>query len=359
MFLTSCVEYFDPTIDPPEEQPIIIDALLTDELKNHEVTITRAKYIEDLGGNETIENAEVYMEDNDGTRFLFNHTKNGLYTSVDMFAGDQNLQYRLVVTIDSEQYLSEYESMPESATMTNLDTRFGFETTQREPGVFSDEPRMKFFVDIELLDEESDSYFRFDWEATYAVQTPDQGDSVCWQERELEYPSDLTIETCYATETPDGFLKIFSTEGVITGKNINELEVYGIHPNKRFQSRYSPEITMYSISREAYEFWDQILNQNENAGGIFDPPFGPINGNIYSVNETSERVVGIFEVASVNKIRSFFTRPAVPIEMRDYQRDCDLPTTDTAGNPILIPRPFFCCDCTQLANCTNVRPDFW
>ena len=229
-------------------------------------------------------------------------------------------------------------------------------------GIFSDVPQVEFFIDIERNNADVDSYFRFDWAATYRAETPDQGDTICWHENGLEIPADLKpSEVCYVNETSSGFLQILSTEGLAAGKTVNEVSVYSIFPNKRFQFRYSPEITMYSINRSAFDFWQQIINQNENAGGLFDPALSPINGNIQGVNESSGRVIGVFEVASVTKRRSFFGSSIVKVNMIGYENDCVIPILERCcgAEPTITPRPLYCCDCTLLPNCSNVKPDFW
>ena len=359
--LTGCIQYFDPSINQPEDQPIIIDALLTDESKNHEVRLSTAKYINESNPPQAIENADIYVENSEGEVYNYYHTKHGVYLSEYIFAGKSSVDYRIVVTIDSEQYVSDFESMPAPAELLDIKTNLVYEVTEKKPGVFSNEPRMEFTVDVERVNELDDSYFRFDWEATYRVETTNQGDSICWTERGQEPPEDLKFETCYATDNPEDFLRVFSTEGVTHGQTIRDIPVYLTSPNKKFQFRYSPEITMYTISKSAYDFWEQIVNQNENSGGLFDPPLGPIVGNIYGQSEASDRIIGIFEVASVVKRRAFFLRSDVTIEMRDYETDCIIPprVVNSSGLVMYFPRPFYCCDCTLLANCTNVKPDFW
>jgi hypothetical protein len=54
------------------------------------------------------------------------------------------------------------------------------------------------------------------------------------------------------------------------------------------------DLKQYSISQEAYRFLRLVKQQAEISGSIFDPPPATIRGNMISLNNPDEVVLGYF-----------------------------------------------------------------
>ncbi len=354
--LTACVEKFNPDLDAADSQPLIVDALLTNENKQHSVTINLAKDISDFSQFTPVIDGTVYVEDSQGRIFDYVHTANDKYTSVVAFAGIIGSSYRLVIDVDGQRYESSFEELMPEAQIAEINANTAVERISSETGEATDELRVTISVDLNLpVDREV--YYRFDWNSTYRARTLDQGSTVCWDERNSDPPINLDVSaTCYVNESSSSFLRLFSSEG-LQATGIEDVAIYSVEPNRRFQTKYSPEITLFHITKTAFDFWQAIENQSTNTGSLFDTPPSPINGNISYTGSGNERVIGIFEVASVTRKRAFFLNSVVNRDFDNYNIDCR-PSAGPPGSPQPV-RPLFCCDCRFLPNSTDVKPDFW
>ncbi len=353
LILCSCVQSFEPKIDSSSNPPLVVDALLTNEEKIHEITISRAAGINGESLSQTISNAQVFIEDTNGQRVEYVFS-NGKYLSENSFAGIVGNSYQLTILLDENVYESDFQEMLPPKEIETIKAEFGFVSRESETGEITTSPEVGFSVDI-LTNNSSPSYHRFDWNATFEATTPFQGQASCWSDRGLDPPPNLNASLdikCYQTETSSSFLRIFSSEGL--DSSINSIEVFSVDPHERFQSIYSPEILIYTLNETVYNFWEAIENQTTNAGGLFDSPPGPIIGNIKSLTTSSERVAGIFEVASVSKKRAFFRSAIIKTTLNHYG-ECT-PMVEEGPPPA---RPFHCCICSQLPNVSTSKPEFW
>jgi hypothetical protein len=69
------------------------------------------------------------------------------------------------------------------------------------------------------------------------------------------------------------------------------------------------EVSQFSLSKEAYGFWNLYEEQRKRVGSIFDPQAAPIEGNLININDPSDLGLGYFTVSAVSK-RKF----AIPVE---------------------------------------------
>ena len=60
-----------------------------------------------------------------------------------------------------------------------------------------------------------------------------------------------------------------------------------------------------SITKEAFEYWQEVDQLSNQVGSIFDVAPAPIRGNIYNVADEDEVVLGYFEAASIDTARVF------------------------------------------------------
>lgn len=58
------------------------------------------------------------------------------------------------------------------------------------------------------------------------------------------------------------------------------------------------EVSQYTLSYRAYDFWKQIQQQRSSVGSIFDPPPSEIKGNIIAEDD-SKAALGFFRASSV------------------------------------------------------------
>src|SRR5690606_19602964 len=88
------------------------------------------------------------------------------------------------------------------------------------------------------------------------------------------------------------------------------------------------KLTLYqhSISEDAYNFFRIMEQQKLATGTVFDPPPDELKGNITSVNNENEQVIGFFDVSGVSIrqvtiLRNDIDSPFAPFR---YPDDCEV-----------------------------------
>jgi hypothetical protein len=107
----------------------------------------------------------------------------------------------------------------------------------------------------------------------------------------------------------------------------------------RFYSHYYLQVEQLSISEEVYAFWKLVNRQQTSNGNIFQPNAVKIRGNVKSVDNPEEEVLGIFSVSGVVSTNMFIERSDVPYEVE-------------AIDTLTV-------DCRDYANSTTTKPLFW
>ncbi len=201
---------------------------------------------------------------------------------------------------------------------------------------------------------------------------------------------------CWGKHISNRFL-IGSTESLGENRIINK-EFYRCEPgaSDRFTELYCITVYQKSISKEAYEYYQNKIKLNEEMGGLFTPQPSELNGNITCITNPSKRVIGYVEVAkNMTDKRKWIERSQVTrwgefdrsmppqkvytcgtsawVEL--YKEDCIAfaPCPDNYANLYRngyrptgypadgVPIPWakgFCSDCTTNGGTKN-KPDFW
>ena len=162
-FLLSCTEPFDlKSID--FEDALIIEAIITDEVKYQEIKISRTFSLEEFTPSEE-NNAKVIITDNSQNVYEFEETSNGKYTSTIQFGATANNNYTLSITTENGKlYKSQPTQLPGVVPMNNL-------YASREVSDDTGKENMSIFIDG--FDPFANSkYFRYEYEETYEIVAP-------------------------------------------------------------------------------------------------------------------------------------------------------------------------------------------
>lgn len=374
LLFAGCIERYDIKSFASDNR-LVITGYLSNNLKQHQVSISRtAKLNEREFIPET--DAVVSISDGNGNIFPLTELTPGNYeTSV--LAGVIGNDYSLSVTTrDGNKYVSDQVKLKDTPEIQDI-----YATYSKEFNVGDGPGGFRIFLDTEDPSNQT-RYYRWEYEETYQVKMPFPS-SYIWLGGSNVIFRDLPIDICWPTKKSNSIF-ITSTFGLSQDKISGHLlrEISG--SSELMRVKYSLLVRQFSLSKEAYTYWNGLKILNESQGSLFDRQPGNIRGNIKSLS-TTEEVLGYFEAGVIKEKRVFFSpidfydegyvRPpyltscekAEPIEVLlstvgDYltihSRDSLLISeVQGMGDVTIFLRRKFCMDCTNLG--PNIKPSFW
>jgi hypothetical protein len=298
VILEGCTEPFSPDI-PFSDSLLVVDATLTNELKNHEVFLSRSTQGDDEPSVES--NATVRIVDDNQQQYPFTETDPGTYVSDLMFDAEPNRSYRLLITTASGR---EYASSPVILPQTTEIADVYAERTTTDSGLGG----MGIFVNS--FDPTGNSiYYKYEYEETYKIIAPRWvpfGFAII-NENPLvvDFFSRQGQRICFASEESNSLI-LTNTSGVgedrVTGFNVRFIN----RDNYIISHRYSILVKQFVLSRESFEFYEKLQDFSGVESLFSDSQPGFIVGNIFPQDDGNDQVVGIFEVSSVSEKRVFF-----------------------------------------------------
>lgn len=307
MALGSCVEPFvAETLT--FENVLVIDARITDELKQHEV-ILRRTYPFENSDFEVESNATIQIRDDSGATYNFQETKAGNYQSTSAFAARPDMSYTLsVTTAEGRSYISETVMTPERIAITELKAEIGFDDEDNEG------------LSVQIKNESANAepkYFRYEYEETYKIVAPfynpfefDVIDSLFFQEEDND-PLDISIKPrvdasqfCYASAKSLDLILRDSEQNV--GNAAGKFEIRFLENNDfKIAHRYSILIKQYNLSADSYSYYSTLRDFTSDESVFTDIQPGLLEGNI-KAQDPEETVLGYFEIAAITNERLFF-----------------------------------------------------
>lgn len=255
--MSSCEETIIIETGPLDDR-VVIDGLITDQNK-HYVKLTRTRTFYATGPTEPIENAVVSVSDNVGNVYSFVHNPNdvagqdGFYYPVNAFQGQVGLVYSMNVEVDGERYTAQEEMLP----VTTIDS-------------------LSVIVNLEELVEPEDEG-RFFEVLFYASEPQGRKDQYLFK-----YYRDGEIVKDFPTD-------IYFADDNLLGERIDDVEIAGFYAEGDLVT-----VEMYSLTQEAFIFYSDFFNLQNNDGGLFSPP--PANPRTNLTNGA----LGYFQVSSLD-----------------------------------------------------------
>jgi len=302
--------------------------------------------------------AEVVVYDEAGNSERFNETsEDGTYSSSAMMLDRSpgNKFYLEVCIPNGEMYRSEMQTMPEKAGSDSIYFNVDTETFFTSNNIPVSRTTIEVFLDSEISRNETDQVFlRWEVEEVYSIQ-------------EVILPANKfplwSWKTCYITNPVDA-QKFFLFDGTelqndrLVGLNIANRPLDGT-----FAANHYFNVIRYSLSFEAFDYWNKVSQLTDRVGSIFDSPPATLPSNIVNTENSNEVVFGYFEVAATDTSRFLVTKNDIPV---DFEATCELP-------PEINDIPFMCfscledifalkpecLNCTLLKNSSLIRPDYF
>lgn len=278
------------------EEALVVEARLTNELKKQELKISKTYRFED-NGPLFESGATVFVSDNMGNHYPFEE-QDGIYVSTIEFKAEPEKTYRLnIKTKEGKSYISTTETLTTSNNIESL-----------EPSVIFKDGERGVQINVNSYDPSATSkYYKYEYEETYKIIAPKWvlNKAVVTGPKEVSlFPRTTEAKTCYSTKTNADV--IITTTAGLNEDRINFPVRFISNQNYIISHRYSILVRQYVESLAAYTFYKTLKQLSATGSILSQNQPGFFYGNIKSVENPDEKIIGFFEVSSVSSKRIFF-----------------------------------------------------
>ena len=364
LIVGNCVDPYNPPALESSERYLVVDGYIN---SGEGITTFKLSYTDNLNNYSTIPvvpTADVFIESKAGKSFKLNNAKKGVFES-NLGGLSIDDQYRLhIIVKDGGEYYSRFEEVKntpdiDSVFWEHADDGIKINVTTHDP-------------------QNSTRYYCWDYVETWKFRVAFHSDLKYVNYKFVPRPPEEQLFECFKSSTS-------SAISVATSERLSEDIIYRFplvwvpaSNTNKLSVKYSVLIKQYSLTKEGFDYWLNLKKISENLGGFFDPQPATLTGNIYSVEDPSEPVLGYVSGGKVVEKRIFISKEEYKKNVFTGKEGCVMDTIPGNGrpekvfNPSTIPlyttvdskgrNQLFvgdasCADCTTQG--TRAVPDFW
>ncbi|MGC3945048.1 MAG: DUF4249 domain-containing protein [Chryseolinea sp.] len=366
--LTGCLDpYAHPGIQA-DQNLLVVEGFINTSDRSANVRLTSTLSLDAMSLPETIDDAQVMVERDDGVNVTLQSAGNGKY-EVSSINWNLDAQYRLSITRSSSyRYLSEFITLTRSPDIDSITFSEGKDAINLYVNTHDPSRNARYFSwDFEETWEHTSSFVSF-----YKLINGEA----------IERTIDERIYICWSS-SPSTSILIYNTLKLSEDVVSNFLLTSVPAGSEELSRRYSINVKQRTLTEAEYEFWSQLKETTEELGGLFDPLPYAVVGNIHGINSDNP-VLGYFGGGEVKEKRIFvglndlprnianqtMRAPCLPDEIQSVAVSnlrAMSPATTILLDPIDVPgvgivgyhfsQPS-CADCRTQGGTTSM-PDFW
>ncbi len=377
VLFNSCLDSYTLNIDGYDNL-LVVDGLITDENKSHDITLTRST--SDMDEDSPYETgAMVYVTDSNGVMYYFEEYSSGIYSSdsTDLIVKEGDKYTLHIQTEDGVTYESdECEVLPKST----IDSVYYKKDSDWDDSGENLNEGISFYIDGSS--DNASSYGRILYDEDWKFKTPYYERLIILEDGTSETVWPIKNRVCWkhvSSSDIDVFSMGDQVGSVISGKHV---AFVGSDLSDRLLIRYCIGVKLLTISKEEYEYWRKLNESTEEIDDVFAKQPYSVTGNVYNEEDENEPVLGCFQVGSVAFKRLYVNNKDLDgLDLPTYSDTCELKKVDTDffdsyyklyvkmvinghfciysiaqdGSVYLAWK--VCADCTKTGNIN--MPDFW
>ena len=252
LLFSSCEKTIQLDLDQAP-QKIVVQGLITDELKQHTISLSYSKPFNSTEAPTSVKNAEVMVTDSEGNSFEFEELSGGNYQSKTAFNGEIGRRYHLKIEVDGNTIEASEEMMP----VTNIDT---------------------LIVSIneeELEDPEDEGTF---YEVLFYAKEPQETEDYYYFKF---YKNGVFDDDEWSTE-------VYIFDDIALGENIDALPLPHF-----YKSGDTATVEMFSVPKSGFIYYSDLYENINSDGGMFSGQPANLRTNL------SGEAIGYFQVSAL------------------------------------------------------------
>lgn len=362
LLAAGCKDPYLPELQPGQTNVLVVEGFISPGDSATRIRLSRTVAINDTARIRAERGAQVAVEGEDNTRYPLVELAGGEYVAP-VLNLDRSRKYRISIrTSNGSSYVSEFVVLKQTPAV-NLNWSRGPAGVQ---------------ISFSSQDPQGNTrYYRWNFEETwelrsrYAAQyklVNDKMEPRQSNEQEL-------MRICWARTRPAS-IRLVSTVQLAQDVINQEPVVFIPNRNEKLDVRYSILVRLQALDQPGYAFFQQLRRNTESLGTLFDPQPSEVRGNVRSVTNSREQVIGYIAGSIAAERRIFinssdvsgwgFNPSCYQQEVPNHPDSIKIFTGDGMvawgeDDPV-NPTKYYgvenkCADCRDRGN--NERPRFW
>jgi hypothetical protein len=318
---TTCKKPYNPKIVDAPNNYLVVEGVINN---GSDSTIVRLSKTVNISGNVStsgIDNCTVSVEAEGGAAYSLTPQGNGAYV-IPQLSLDVSKRYRLhIITNDSKEYASDYVEVKKTQPIDSV-------------GFYIKNDNVQIYVNTHDAANNT-RYYRWSYDETWRFHSKYQSaymvDPVA--KAVVFRPPSESNYYCFAVDRSSTI--VIGSSAKLSQDVIYQQPVTTIaSTSEKVEMRYSIFLKQYALTKEAYQFWENMKKNTEQLGSIFDAQPSQLTGNIHNVKDPAEPVIGYISVTNIQSKRVFIDNLDLPNNWRTtYPYDCGPPDTALFSNP--------------------------
>jgi len=290
LVLSACVEPYDPPASSNVVDLLVVDGFLNTADGSVSVVLTHSKPLDSNDETLTESNATLSIRSEGGAQYSLTEQSPGTYTAEGL-ALDPAEKYLLNVrTANGQEFYSDYVDIRPTPIIDSVIWK-------------GDDDGVTVYVNSHDATTNT-RYYRWDyietWEYTAAVYSEFKVEN-----KEIVYRNgNESMHRCWNTAASTKIL-IGSTVRLAEDVVSNFPLAFIPKGSEKVGIKYSILVRQRAISKDEFNFLEQLQKTTESIGGLFDPQPSQVPGNIHNLTDPSSTVLGYFSAGATQEKRIF------------------------------------------------------
>jgi hypothetical protein len=311
---TACKEVYKPDIISAPVAYLVVEGVLNAASGPTAIQLSRTFKLDDSASIQRERNAVVVVEGKDNSTRQLAMTGDGLYTSPDLGLVYNN-EYRLrITTANGKEYVSEYVVARKTPVIDSV-------------GFRQDEKGVQVYVNTHD-DSNNTRYYRWEYDETWEIHS--FYNSVFKYVNSVVVPRTQADDVSVCWKYDDYSSILLGTTAKLQSDIVYRAPLVFIPTgHEKLAVRYSIMVRQYALDKAGFEFYEMMKKNTEGLGTIFDPQPSEVRGNIRSVDDPKEMVIGYISASSLEQQRFFISRQ----QLHTWRFVEDCPEIPVLNNP--------------------------
>lgn len=331
--LVACEDVYVPDIDEVENV-IVADARIVSGNTNNYISLTESQsFNQDFSEYPAISGGKVALLDNNGNEYNLPETSTGQFrVNIPLLEGEE---YKIKIEFKGNIFESGFERVP---VLPSLDNVYGIpETKMIAAGGENDADNFASVEGVQLYTNMTSTpenpYYKFT-----AINTLE------WRWVESTEMDDV-VHFFWSSYIPSGVFNIAGPPEYSSTTDILKHPLFFFRKSvslekDHYMTGWIMQLKQYGISSSAYNYYDDLNNQLDSEGRIFDPVYVQARSNIKCTNNPDEIILGNFEISNVAEHR-YFIRYISERYGYKVEEVTDRSTIPWSGETIGVPPDFW------------------